>query len=59
MLPTPSPDVPSQLRLQALQGVMLLMPDENREALQTLLVFLKQVADNSHVNQVGWGLVLT
>ncbi len=53
MLPTPSPDVPSQLRLQALQGVMLLMPDENREALQTLLVFLKQVADNSHVNQVG------
>ncbi|XP_064404560.1 stAR-related lipid transfer protein 13-like isoform X3 [Halichondria panicea] len=45
-------NVPSQLRLQALQGVMLLMPDENREALQTLLVFLKQVADNSHVNQM-------
>jgi len=32
---------------------MLLMADENREALQTLLLFLKQVADNSTVNQVS------
>ena len=47
-------DVPNQqLRLQAFQSVMLLMPDGNREALQTLLHFLKEVASNSAVNQVN------
>ncbi len=45
-------DVPGQLRLQAMQAVMLLMPDENREALLTLLLFLKRVAEHSGVNQV-------
>ena len=36
------------------------MPDESREALQGLLQFLKEVSEQSDVNQVGsgmeWGL---
>lgn len=35
-----------------MQAVVLLMPDENREALQTLLLFLHDVAQQSSVNQV-------
>ena len=45
-------DVPKELRLGAMQAVVLLMPDENREALQTLLLFLNDVAQESSVNQV-------
>lgn len=45
-------DVPPQLRLQALQSVMLLIPDENREALLSLLTFLKEVSDHADTNQV-------
>lgn len=48
----PLTDIPSQLRLQALQLVMLLMPDENREALLSLLTFLKEVAEHADTNQV-------
>lgn len=51
MSPPPA-DVPSQVRLQALQAVMLLMPDEHREALWTLLLFLKEVSAHSETNQV-------
>ena len=51
--PLPLPDVPSQVRLPALQAVMLLLPDEHREVLQTLLLFLKDVANYSEINQVG------
>ena len=36
-----------------MQAVVLLMPDENREALQTLLLFLHDVAQKSSVNQVN------
>lgn len=31
---------------------MLLMPDENREALLSLLTFLKEVAEHADTNQV-------
>jgi len=48
----PLTDIPSQLRLQALQLVMLLMPDENREALLSLLTFLKEVAEHADTNQM-------
>ena len=50
--PTHNTDVPPQLRLQALQSVMLLIPDENREALLSLLTFLKEVSDHADINQV-------
>ncbi len=41
-----------ELRLPALQGIILLLPDEHREALQVLLGFLKNVAELSEINQV-------
>lgn len=47
-----SSDVPSQVRLPALQAIMLLMPDEHREALEVLLLFLREVASYSGMNQV-------
>ena len=50
--PLVSSDVPSQVRLPALQAIMLLMPDEHREALQVLLLFLREVASYSETNQV-------
>ncbi|XP_020905172.1 rho GTPase-activating protein 7 isoform X2 [Exaiptasia diaphana] len=46
-------DIPEELRIEALQGAILLMPDENREALQTLLLFLNEVAANSSQNQMN------
>lgn len=33
--------------------MMMLMPDENRETLQVLLLLLKEVANHAHVNQVS------
>ena len=44
--------VPQQVRLQALQAIMLLLPDANREAFQCLLYFLHQIAGWSHVHQM-------
>ncbi|XP_065884812.1 rho GTPase-activating protein 7-like isoform X2 [Dysidea avara] len=44
--------IPEAARLQALQSVMLLMPDENREALHYLLTFLFEVAEHSDINQM-------
>ena len=44
--------VPREVQLEAMQAVMLLLPDENREALQSLLLFLKDMAENSSKNQV-------
>lgn len=38
--------------MEAMQAAILLMPDPNREALQTLLLFLNEVAANSETNQV-------
>uniref|UniRef100_A0A1I8G2C9 Rho-GAP domain-containing protein n=1 Tax=Macrostomum lignano TaxID=282301 RepID=A0A1I8G2C9_9PLAT len=46
--------VPSdQLRLLALQCAMLLLPDENREVLQSLLYFLKDFAENADTTQMN------
>ncbi|XP_032223242.2 rho GTPase-activating protein 7 isoform X3 [Nematostella vectensis] len=45
--------IPAELRVEAMQAAILLMPDENREALQTLLLFLNEVAENSAVNQMN------
>ncbi|XP_067404425.1 stAR-related lipid transfer protein 8 isoform X2 [Emydura macquarii macquarii] len=36
--------VPKEQRLQAVQAAIVLMPDENREVLQTLLYFLSDIA---------------
>ncbi|KAF0310435.1 StAR-related lipid transfer protein 13 [Amphibalanus amphitrite] len=44
--------VPSGLRLEATKCALLLMPDESRLALQTLLAFLSDVAAASYVNQM-------
>ena len=45
-------DVPVELRPDAVQCVLLLLPDEHREALETLLDFLNHVATNSPYNQM-------
>lgn len=45
--------IPSNSRMEAMQAAILLMPDPNREALQTLLLFLNEVAANSERNQVN------
>lgn len=41
-----------ELRPDAVQCVLLLLPDEHREALETLLDFLNHVANNSLYNQM-------
>ncbi|CAH1777028.1 unnamed protein product [Owenia fusiformis] len=43
---------PRELRLEALQAAYMLMPDENREVLQSLLLFLRDMADHSDKNQM-------
>jgi len=48
----PLVDVPVELRPDAVQCVLLLLPDEHREALETLLDFLNHVASNSPYNQM-------
>lgn len=45
-------DVPVKLRPDAVQCVLLLLPDEHREALETLLDFLNHVASNAPYNQM-------
>lgn len=42
-IPCSSSDVPKEQRLQAVQAAIMLMSDENREVLQTLLCFLSDV----------------
>ncbi|XP_043091866.1 rho GTPase-activating protein 7 isoform X2 [Puntigrus tetrazona] len=44
--------VPKEQRLQAVRAAVLLLPDENREALQTLLCFLSDVTANVGENQM-------
>jgi hypothetical protein len=46
-------DIPVELRLEAMQNAVLLLPDENREALQTLLFFLNDIAYYSDANHVS------
>lgn len=45
-------DVASEHRKAALQSVVTLLPDENREALHCLLLFLNRLADYAAENQV-------
>lgn len=45
-------DVPTECRGEAVQWVLLLLPDENSEALQVLLDLLQEVASYSNVNQM-------
>lgn len=44
--------VPKDHRLQAIQAAIMLMSDENREVLQTLLCFLSDVTSNVGENQM-------
>ncbi|CAL8265963.1 unnamed protein product [Merluccius merluccius] len=44
--------VPKELRLQAVRAAILLMSDENREVLQTLLYFLRDVTSLVEENQM-------
>ncbi|XP_055849606.1 rho GTPase-activating protein 7 isoform X2 [Episyrphus balteatus] len=44
--------LPLDVRLDAVQCAVLLLPDENREILYALLEFLTLVADNSQYNQM-------
>ncbi|NWI12386.1 STA13 protein, partial [Crypturellus soui] len=46
--------VPKEQRLQAVQAAVILMPDENREVLQTLLYFLSDIA-SAQENQMTAG----
>jgi len=45
-------DVAADQRKTTLQSVIALLPDENREALQCLLLFLNRLADFAAENQV-------
>ena len=45
-------DVASEQRKAALQSVVALLPDENRQALHCLLLFLNRLADYAADNQV-------
>lgn len=47
-----SPDIPKELRLQAVRAAVLLLPDENREALRTLLCLLSDVTASVAENQM-------
>lgn len=44
--------MPKELRLQAARAAVLLLPDENREALRTLLCFLSDVTASVSENQM-------
>lgn len=46
--------VSKEQRLQAVQAAVILMPDENREVLQTLLYFLSDIA-SAEENQMTAG----
>lgn len=46
-------DVPENLRAEAIQHALILLPDEHRDALLILLDFLYQVAQHSYVNQMS------
>ena len=41
------------MKLPAVQAAIMLLPDENREVLQSLLLFLSDIASHSDENQVS------
>lgn len=51
-------DLPSELHLETVQAVMLLLSDVSRQVLHILLEFLSAIAHHSEVNQVGFGNLL-
>ncbi|KFB42694.1 AGAP005279-PB-like protein [Anopheles sinensis] len=44
--------LPEEVRAEAVQSAILLLPDEHREVLHLLLTFLDQVVQNSKLNQM-------
>ena len=46
--------MPAEQRLEALQATVMLLPDENCQVLQSLLLFLSDMAQHSDLNQVHW-----
>lgn len=46
------PDLPSEQRLEALQSAVVLLPDENREVLQSLLFFLFDISTQADEHQM-------
>ena len=47
-----STDVPQSQRLEALQTAVILLPEENREVLHCLLLFLGDIAQHADKHQV-------
>ena len=45
-------DMPPEQRLDGIQAAVMLLPDENREVLQCLLLFLSDMAEYAEYNQV-------
>ena len=45
-------DLPNEVRADAVQSAVLLLPDEHREVLFSVLEFLSEIADNSKYNQM-------
>jgi hypothetical protein len=45
-------DVPTEMRVEALQAAVVLMADENRDVLQSLLLFLSDIAKLANKHQV-------
>ena len=45
-------DLPNEVRAEAVQSAILLLPDEHREVLHLLLTFLEKVVQNSSLNQM-------
>lgn len=45
-------EVPKEQRLQAVRAAIMLMADENREVLQTMLCFLSDVTSSVEENQM-------
>ncbi|XP_046371993.2 rho GTPase-activating protein 7-like isoform X3 [Haliotis rufescens] len=44
--------VPSALRIEAIQAAIVLLPDENREVLQSLLLFLSDISQHADEHQM-------
>ena len=45
--------MPAEIRLEAMQAALVLMVDENRDVLQSLLLFLSDIAQYASEHQVS------
>jgi len=50
--PVTCADMPAELRVEALQAALVLMADENRDVLQSLLLFLSDIAKHANMHQM-------